>query len=246
MIEVNAVTKSFGGKAAVDDVSLWAAPGQITYLLGPNGAGKSTLLRMIAGLSTPTRGSVTIDGLRLVDHPYPLRTIGLSIGSGTVNPALTADQHLGWQAELGGVDRAAGGWALRQVGLGDVADRRVGNFSLGMLQRLAIASALLGDPDNLVFDEPANGLDVDGILWLRSFFTRLARKGKTLLIASHDLTEVEINGDHIITMGRGRVLADLTKDEMVARGHGPRRVESAYVDLTRASVEYRTGLVGQR
>ncbi|AVM00335.1 ABC transporter [Gordonia iterans] len=239
MIRISGVSKSYGDKTAVSGVALTAESGALTYLLGPNGAGKSTLLRLIAGLSSPDRGEVTIDGRRLVDHRQPLRTIGFNIASGSVNPALTAEQHLRWQAELGGVDRKAVGWALRQVGLAGVADRPVGKFSLGMLQRLGIASAILGDPQNLVLDEPANGLDVDGVLWLRDYFTYLAKKrGKALLIASHDLPEVAITADRIAVMGQGRLLADEPAADLLARGEGPRPLESVYVALTRHAVEY--------
>lgn len=238
MIEISGVSKSFGDKVAVDDVSFTAEQGAITYLLGPNGAGKSSLLNMVAGLSAPDTGAVLIDGKPLAEHRKPLLTAGFNMSSGKVNPTLTAAQQLRWQADLGGVRRDMVPWALRQVGLTEVADRRVGKFSLGMLQRLGLASSLLGDPDNLIFDEPSNGLDVDGILWLRSFFGKLARAGKTLLVASHDLAEVELNGDHIVVMGRGRILADMPKDEMARLGRPPRRIESAYVQLTRSSVEY--------
>ncbi|MFZ2510894.1 MAG: ATP-binding cassette domain-containing protein, partial [Gordonia sp. (in: high G+C Gram-positive bacteria)] len=164
MIEISDVSKTFGDKVAVDDVSFIAEPGTITYLLGPNGAGKSTLLNMVAGLSAPDVGAVRIDGKALGEHRKPLLTVGFSMTSGRVNPTLTATQQLRWQADLGGVSRDMVPWALRQVGLTEVADRRVGKFSLGMLQRLGLASSLLGDPDNLVFDEPSNGLDVDGVL----------------------------------------------------------------------------------
>lgn len=238
MIEISGVSKVFGETTAVDDVSFTAGPGTITYLLGPNGAGKSTLLSMVAGLAAPTAGAVLVDGKPLAEHRKPLLTVGFNMSSGRVNPALTAAQQLRWQADLGGVSRDMVPWALRQVGLTQVADRRVGKFSLGMLQRLGLAASLLGDPDNLVFDEPANGLDVDGILWLRSFFVKLARAGKTLLVASHDLAEVELNGDRIVVMGRGRLLADMSRDDLAALGRPPRRIESAYVQLTRNSVQY--------
>ncbi|MBF6212355.1 ATP-binding cassette domain-containing protein [Nocardia puris] len=241
MISVRGVTKRFGENVAVDDVSFEAEAGSITYLLGPNGAGKTTVMRMIAGLTRPTSGAIAINDKGLLEFRDTIREIGFSLGAFSRNPKHTAEQHLLWQARLGGVPAANVGRVLERVGLAAVARRSVGRFSYGMLQRLGIASALLGDPRTLVLDEPANGLDVEGTLWLRELVVGLAAEGKCLLVASHNLTEVEITGDRIVVMGKGKVLSDTSKDELVAKGTGPRRLESAYVDLTRGSVEYAAG-----
>lgn len=195
MITIENVSKVFRDRAALTDVSFTADDGEVTYLLGPNGAGKSTLLRSIAGLTSPDTGQILIDGARLADHAYPLCSVGFAVDGSAVNPRHTARQHLRWQAYLGGVDRRWVGQVLRTVALASVADKQVGGFSLGMRLRLAIAAALLGNPRTLVFDEPSNGLDVDGALWLRGLIRALADNGRCLLIASHDLPEIELTGD---------------------------------------------------
>ncbi|MGX1810667.1 ABC transporter ATP-binding protein [Nocardia sp. NPDC055321] len=238
MIAVRGVTKRFGGTTAVDEVSFDAEAGGVTYLLGPNGAGKTTVMRMIAGLARPSAGTITVNGRSLRDYPNTLGEIGFSLSAFARNPHHTAARHLTWQARLGGMPKSVVGEALDRVGLGPVAGRAVGGFSFGMLQRLGIASALLGDPKTVVLDEPANGLDIEGVLWLRDLVTGLAGEGKCLLVASHNLTEVEITGTRIVIMGKGRVLSDTTKDELVAKGTGPRKLESAFIDITRNSVEY--------
>ncbi len=241
MIEVAAVTKTFGTTVAVDEVSLRAEAGGVTYLLGPNGAGKTTVMRMIAGLAKPDSGAITINGTPLRALREVKREIGFSLSAQARNPKHTARQHLRWQARLAGIGGAAVTEALSSVGLAGAAERVVGGFSLGMLQRLGIASALLGDPQTVVLDEPANGLDVEGVLWLRDLLADLAGRGKTLLVASHSLGEVEITASRIVIMGQGRVLCDGSRDEVVALGSGPRRLESAYLEITRASVEYAAG-----
>lgn len=239
MITVSGLSKRYGGKAVVSEVGFEAPGGSITYLLGPNGAGKSTTMRMIAGLTTPDAGTVRINGRSLRELAEPMREIRFNLDTFARNPKHTARQHLLWQARLGGVPAADADAVLERVGLAEVARRPVGRFSLGMLQRLGIATALLGDPRTLVLDEPDNGLDVDGILWLRELLTGLAAEGRSLLVASHNLTEVEITADRIVIMGRGRVLSDASRDETLALGSGPRRLESAYTTVTRGSVEYR-------
>ncbi|MEU0544616.1 ATP-binding cassette domain-containing protein [Nocardia sp. NPDC005978] len=238
MIGVRGITKRFGDTVAVDEVSFDAEAGGITYLLGPNGAGKTTVMRMIAGLARPSAGVITVNGRSLRDYPNTLREIGFGLGAFARNPDHTATQHLLWQARLGGLPKSVVAPALERVGLEGVAKRTVGGFSYGMLQRLGIASALLGDPKTVVLDEPANGLDVEGILWLRELVSGLAAEGKCLLVASHNLTEVEITGTRVVIMGRGTVLSDTTKDDLVAKGTGPRRLESAYIEITRGSVQY--------
>ncbi|HLS78966.1 MAG TPA: ATP-binding cassette domain-containing protein [Nocardia sp.] len=238
MIEVTSVSKSFGAKTAVRSVDFRAEDGAITYLLGPNGAGKTTLMRMIAGLITPDAGTITINGSPLRELKNVIGEVGFSLGAFSRNPKHTAEQHLRWQARLGGLPDSTVAPVLERVGLGSVAERPVGKFSYGMLQRLGIASALLGDPRTVILDEPANGLDVEGTLWLRELLTGLAADGKCVMVASHDLTEVEITATRITIMGRGEVLSDATREETLAHGSGPRLLESAYLEITRNSVEY--------
>lgn len=238
MISVRGVSKHFGEKLAVDDVTFEARPGSITYLLGPNGAGKTTVMRMIAGLARTGSGTISVNGSAMSDFRSTITEIGFGLGAFARNPGHTAEQHLRWQARLGGLPTSKVGPALNRVGLDRVAKRPVGKFSYGMLQRLGIASALLGDPKTLVLDEPANGLDIEGILWLRELLLGLAAEGKCLLVASHNLTEVEITGTRVVIMGKGRVLSDTSRDELVAAGSGPRPLESAYVEITKDSVEY--------
>ncbi|MEU8899831.1 ATP-binding cassette domain-containing protein [Nocardia sp. NPDC048505] len=238
MIRVSGLSKRFGDKVAVGEAGFEAPAGSITYLLGPNGAGKSTTMRMIAGLTTPDEGTVEINGRPLRRLAHPMREVRFNLDTFARHPRHTATQHLKWQARLGGIPAAEIGPVLARVGLAEVAGRQVGRFSLGMLQRLGIATALLGDPRTLVLDEPDNGLDVDGILWLRELLTGLAAQGRTLLVASHNLTEVEITADRIVIMGRGRILSDADRDATLALGSGPRRLESAYLAVTRGSVEY--------
>ncbi|AHH19044.1 ABC transporter ATP-binding protein [Nocardia nova] len=238
MIRVRGISKRFRGTVAVSDVSFEAARGSITYLLGPNGAGKSTTMRMIAGLTRPDGGTVEINGRSLRRLERTMREVRFNLDTFARNPKHTAAQHLTWQARLGGIPADEVGQVLARVGLSHIGNRLVGGFSLGMLQRLGIATALLGDPQTIVLDEPDNGLDVDGILWLRELLTGLAAQGRTLLVASHNLTEVEITADRIVIMGRGRILSDADRDETLALGSGPRRLESAYLAVTRGSVEY--------
>ncbi|WP_063041390.1 ABC transporter ATP-binding protein [Nocardia grenadensis] len=238
MISVRGVSKRFGEKLAVDDVTFEAEPGSITYLLGPNGAGKTTVMRMIAGLARTGSGTISVNGSGLRDFRCTPTEIGFGLGAFARNPGHTAEQHLRWQARLGGLPASNIGPALDRVGLGRVAKRPVGKFSYGMLQRLGIASALLGDPKTLVLDEPANGLDIEGIIWLRELLLALAAEGKCLLVASHNLTEVEITGTRVVIMGKGRVLSDTSKDELVTAGSGPRPLEAAYIEISKDSIEY--------
>ncbi len=238
VIDVVGVTKTYGATTAVDDVSVRAQPGGVTYLLGPNGAGKTTVMRLIAGLAKPDSGDITINGAPLRAHRDLKREIGFSLSAAARYPKHTARQHLRWQARLAGIGVDDVESVLAEVGLESAATRLVGGFSLGMLQRLGIASALLADPKTLVLDEPANGLDVEGILWLRELFARLAARSKTVLVASHSLGEVEVTASWIYIMGRGTVLSSASRDDTLALGSGPRRLESAYLEITRGSVEY--------
>lgn len=241
MISLSGVSKRFGEKLAVDDVTFDAQPGAITYLLGPNGAGKTTAMRMIAGLSRPSSGTITVNGRDLREFSTTAGEIGFGLGAFARNPRHTAAQHLRWQARLGGIPTGQVDRALARVGLDSIAKRQVGKFSYGMLQRLNLAGALLSDPATIVLDEPANGLDVEGTIWLRELFLGLAAEGKCLLVASHNLTEVAITGSRVVIMGKGKVLSDTTNAELIALGSGPRPLEAAYVDITSGSIEYSAG-----
>ena len=219
MIEVQHLSKRYGDVVAVDDISFTVRPGHVTGFLGPNGAGKSTTMRMILGLDAPTSGSVLVDGRRYRQLNTPLRTIGALLDAGAVDDGRTAANHLLWLAYSNGIERGRVSTALELVGLGDVADRRVGTFSLGMRQRLGIAAALLGDARVLMFDEPTNGLDPDGIIWLRATMRHLAAEGRTVFVSSHLMSEVAQTADHVIVIGRGRIIADAPIDAIVAQ-HG--------------------------
>lgn len=225
MIEVKGLRKTYGDKVVVDDISMAAPDGALTYLLGPNGAGKSTMLRMIAGLSRPESGTALIDGQRIQDLRSPIASVGFSLSAAAIDPSLTATRQLGWQAELGGIDRARVPKMLKLVGLADAADKKVGDYSLGMRQRLGIANALLGDPQMLILDEPANGLDPAGIHWMRSLLRDYADRGGTVLLSSHLLHEIEIIADDIVVIGHGQIVAQGTKQELLA-GAGTRVVST--------------------
>lgn len=219
MIQAEHLTKRYGDVVAVDDISFTVKPGQVTGFLGPNGAGKSTTMRMILGLDAPTSGRVLINRRRYRELDAPLRTIGALLDAGAVDHGRTAANHLLWLAHSNGIARSRVGHVLDLVGLGDVADRRVGTFSLGMLQRLGIAAALLGDAGVLMFDEPTNGLDPDGIIWLRATMRRLAAEGRAVFVSSHLMSEVAQTADHVIVIGRGRIVADASLETIVAQ-HG--------------------------
>jgi ABC-2 type transport system ATP-binding protein len=236
MIETRGLTKRYGSTLAVDDLSLRVQPGRITGFLGPNGAGKSTTLRMILGLDTPSAGHALIGGHRYRDLAEPSRTVGSLLDAGALHPGRRARDHLAWLAAAGGIESGRVGRVLAQTGLSSVAGKRVGGFSLGMRQRLGIAAALLGDPPTLVFDEPVNGLDPEGVRWIRTLMRSLAAEGRTVLVSSHLISEMALTADHLIVIGRGRLLADTGMREFTAR-HAS--LEEAYLDLTEQSVEYR-------
>lgn len=210
MIEIRGLTKAYGEHLAVDDVSFTVHPGRVTGFLGPNGAGKSTTMRMVAGLNRPTSGTATVAGRPYREHEHPMRTLGVLLDAKAADPGRSARAHLRVVAAAGGVPRRRVDEVLDQVGLADVADRRLGSFSLGMGQRLGIAVALLGDPAAVMLDEPVNGLDVDGIQWIRRLLAELAAEGRTVLLSSHLMSELEMVADHLVVIGRGRVLADTT------------------------------------
>jgi ABC-2 type transport system ATP-binding protein len=216
-IEVKDVTKRYGATVAVDHLSFTVRPGIVTGFLGPNGAGKTTTMRMLLGLDAPSSGEVTVDGRSYRSLPAPMHAVGALLDAKAAFGGHTAAQHLRWLAQAGGVPRRRVAEVLELVGLSDVAGRRVGGFSLGMYQRLGIAAALLGDPRILLFDEPVNGLDPEGIRWIRSFLQRLAAEGRTVFLSSHLMSEMEETADHVIVIGRGRLIADTSIAEFTHR-----------------------------
>jgi ABC-2 type transport system ATP-binding protein len=213
-IELHDLTKRFGGVTAVDGLSLEIGEGTVTGFLGPNGAGKTTTLRMLLGLVTPTAGTATFDGRRYVDLDEPARHVGAVLEASSFHPGRRAIDHLRILAAAGGLPASRAAEALERVGLADSAKRRVGGFSLGMRQRLGLAAALLGEPQVLILDEPANGLDPDGVQWLRSFLRSQAGDGRTVLVSSHLLAEVSQTVDHVVILDRGRLLAHAPLDEL--------------------------------
>ena len=217
MIELKNLTKRYGETVAVDDLSFTIAPGRVTGFLGPNGAGKSTTMRMILGLDAPSGGGVTVNGRRYSDIPAPMHEIGALLDAKSAQGGRTAYQHLRWLAYAGAVPQRRIDEVLELVGLTEVAGRKVGGFSLGMSQRLGIATALLGDPRILLFDEPVNGLDPEGIRWIRSLLQHLASEGRTIFLSSHLMSEMEETADHVMVIGRGRLIADTSIDEFTQR-----------------------------
>jgi ABC-2 type transport system ATP-binding protein len=208
LIEARALTKRYDDTLAVDDLSFAVRPGVVTGFLGPNGAGKSTTMRMILGLDRPTSGSVLVNGKPFADHAAPLHEVGALLEARAIHPGRSARNHLLSLALTSGISRSRVDQVLDIVGLTAVAGQRVGGFSLGMGQRLGVASALLGDPQTLILDEPVNGLDLDGIRWIRSLLTRLADEGRTVFLSSHLMSEMAVTADHVIVIGKGRLLRD--------------------------------------
>src|SRR6478735_695225 len=208
MIEARTLTKRYDEKLAVDALSFTVRPGVVTGFLGPNGAGKSTTMRMILGLDRPSSGSVLVNGKPYAEHTAPLHEVGALLEARAVHTGRSARNHLRVLAATCGIGRARVEQVIDMVGLGDVADQRVAGFSLGMGQRLGVAAALLGDPHTLILDEPVNGLDLDGIRWIRSLLTRLADEGRTVFLSSHLMSEMAVTADHVIVVGRGRLLRD--------------------------------------
>jgi ABC-2 type transport system ATP-binding protein len=215
-IEVHQLTKHYGTTVAVDHLSFDVHPGRVTGFLGPNGAGKSTTLRMILGLDNPTTGSARIDGRPFAFHHQPLFTVGALLDPKAFHPGRSARNHLRGLALANGIGRRRVDDVLELVGLASVADKRAGGFSLGMGQRLGIASALLGDPSILILDEPVNGLDPDGILWIRNLLRSLAAEGRTVLVSSHLMSEMALTAEHLIVIGQGRLLADDSVEAVIA------------------------------
>lgn len=217
VIEVTELTKNYGDTRAVDRLSFTVGPGRVTGFLGPNGAGKSTTMRMVLGLDRPTAGAVRIDGLAYPALGRPLHRVGGLLDPGAAHPGRTARDHLWWLARSNGIARSRVGEVLGAVGLESAAGKRVGTFSLGMRQRLGIAGALLGDPPVLLFDEPVNGLDPEGVLWMRNLMKRLAAEGRTVFVSSHLMSEMALTAEHLIVIGRGRLLADTSMAEFIDR-----------------------------
>jgi ABC-2 type transport system ATP-binding protein len=220
VIEARGLTKRYGTTTAVDDLSFDVRPGQVTGFLGPNGSGKSTTMRMIMGLDRPDGGRATVNGLPYRQLPWPLHEVGALLEAKAIHPGRTAYRHLLYLAQANDIPRRRVDEVLALVGLENVAGKRAGKFSLGMGQRLGIAAALLGDPGVLLFDEPVNGLDPEGIRWVRTLLRHLAAEGRTVLVSSHLMSEMAITADHLVVIGRGRLIAETSVDEFIARSSG--------------------------
>ncbi|MFF1546345.1 ABC transporter ATP-binding protein [Streptomyces sp. NPDC058291] len=251
MIEVSELTKRYGGKTAVDQLSFTVRPGRVTGFLGPNGAGKSTTLRMILGLDAPTSGTAAVSGVPFRSHPRGLRHVGALLDAGQVHGGRSAEAHLAALARSNGIPRRRVGEVLGEVGLSEAAGRRVGGFSLGMRQRLGIAAALLGDPPVLLFDEPINGMDPEGVLWVRRLFRRLAAEGRTVFLSSHLMSEMENTADQLVVIGRARLVAAEPLRDFAARGtrHGvvvgtPQAAELAALLIAAGASVEREGPLG--
>jgi ABC-2 type transport system ATP-binding protein len=216
MIEAKGLTKRYGAKLAVDDLSFTVRPGVVTGFLGPNGSGKSTTMRMVMGLDFPSAGSVTVNGRPFAKLPWPLREVGALLEAKAIHPGRSAYAHLRMLAQTNRIPKARVDQVIELVGLESVARRRVGKFSMGMGQRLGIAAALLGDPSVLLFDEPVNGLDPDGIRWVRNLLKSLASEGRTVLVSSHLMSEMALTADHVVIIGRGRLITEMPMAELTA------------------------------
>ncbi|PQZ90308.1 multidrug ABC transporter ATP-binding protein [Arthrobacter sp. MYb227] len=215
MIRAEALTKVYGAKRAVDGVTFTVQPGKVTGFLGPNGAGKSTTMRMIVGLDRPTAGTVTVNGRKYAEHSAPLREVGALLEAKSVHKSRSARTHLRALAATHSIPNSRVDEVIELTGLGGVAKKKVGGFSLGMGQRLGIAVALLGDPQTLLLDEPVNGLDPEGVLWIRNLARHQASLGKTVFISSHLMSEMALTADHLIVIGRGRIIADAPIEQII-------------------------------
>jgi ABC-2 type transport system ATP-binding protein len=220
VIEARALTKDYGSKRAVDDLTFTVKPGLVTGFLGPNGSGKSTTMRLALGLDGPTAGDVTVNGKHYRDHAAPLHEVGALLEARSVHTGRSAYNHLLALAQTHGISRNRVDALVDFVGLHDVARKRAGQFSLGMGQRLGIAAALLGDPATLLLDEPVNGLDPEGIHWVRNLLRSLAEEGRTVFVSSHLMSEMSLTADHVIVIGRGKLIADTSVDEFVRMASG--------------------------
>jgi ABC-2 type transport system ATP-binding protein len=236
MIEARGLTKRYGSTVAVDGLSFDVRPGTVTGFLGPNGSGKSTTMRMLIGLDRPDAGQARIGGRRYRELRWPLQEVGALLEARGFHPGRPARAHLAALAASNGIPAGRVDAVLAQTGLSGVAGRRPGKFSLGMAQRLGIATALLGDPQVLLLDEPVNGLDPEGIRWIRNLLKSLAAQGRTVLVSSHLISEMALMADHLVVIGRGRLLADTTVGELSARANS---LEDAFFNLTAGASEYR-------
>ncbi|HLU73939.1 MAG TPA: ATP-binding cassette domain-containing protein [Nonomuraea sp.] len=216
MITLDRLTKRYGERAAVDGLTLQVKPGAVTGFLGPNGAGKSTTMRMILGLDRPTSGTALIGGIPYHRLDRPLRTVGALLDARAAHPGRSGRAHLLALARANGIPARRVTLVLERVGLAAVAGRRAGTYSLGMSQRLGIAAALLGDPEVLMFDEPVNGLDPDGVRWVRELMRSLAAEGRTVFVSSHLMSEMQLTADHLVVIGKGRLLADAPLSRLLA------------------------------
>lgn len=230
MIEARNLSKRYGHTTAVDDVTFTVEPGVVTGFLGPNGAGKSTTMRMIVGLDSPTGGSIDVNGRAYRRHKAPLHEVGALLEAKAVHPGRSARQHLKALAATHGIDSRRVDEVIEFSGLGSVAKKRVGEFSLGMGQRLGIAVALLGDPSTIILDEPVNGLDPEGVLWVRNLVKHLAGEGRTVFLSSHLMSEMTQVADHLIVIGRGKILADAPIQEVIGAGSSFTRVRADGAD----------------
>ncbi len=237
MIEASGLTKRYGATLAVDGLSFGLRPGVVTGFLGPNGSGKSTTMRLIMGLDYPDAGTVTVGRQPYRRLRWPLSEVGALLEAKAFHPGRSARAHLLALAAAGGIGRSRVGEVIRLVGLESVAGKRAGTFSLGMAQRLGIAAALLGDPAVLLFDEPVNGLDPEGVRWIRTLMRSLAAEGRTVFVSSHLISEMALTADRLIVIGRGRLLADTTVTELAARAGGS--LEEAFFGLAGESAEFR-------
>jgi ABC-2 type transport system ATP-binding protein len=215
MIEAVDLTKDYGRKRAVDGLSFTVRPGVVTGFLGPNGSGKSTTMRLVLGLDAPARGRVTVNGKRYREHPAPLHEVGALLEARSIHPGRSAQAHLLALAQTHGISKRRVQEMIDLVGLHDVAKKRAGQFSLGMGQRLGIAVALLGDPSTVMLDEPVNGLDPEGIHWMRNLLTSLAAEGRAVFVSSHLMSEMSLTAERLIVIGRGRLIADTTVEDFI-------------------------------
>ncbi|UJL45173.1 ATP-binding cassette domain-containing protein [Virgibacillus sp. NKC19-16] len=214
MIKLENLTKNYSDKTAVDHLSLTLKPGEVTGFLGPNGSGKSTTMKMVISLVQPTIGSVLVEGNKYTDYPEPFKKLGTLIDPSALDKNLTAKQHLSIIATAANIDLVRVDDMLKITGLENAKNKKVKSYSLGMKQRLGVATALISDPDAIILDEPFNGLDVDGIKWLRRLFKRLAREGKAVVVSSHLMSEIQAVADRVVIIGQGKLLADLTMEKM--------------------------------
>jgi ABC-2 type transport system ATP-binding protein len=230
MIEIDHVSKRFGNVIAVDDLSFTVRPGHVTGFLGPNGAGKSTTMRVVLGLGEPTAGAARVDGRSYRGIAHPLHHVGSLLDAGAVHAGRTAWLHLLSVAQSNGIGKSRTAEVLTLAGLDEVKNKKIGGFSLGMKQRLGIATALLGDPPVLIFDEPVNGLDPEGVQWIRELFKAFAAEGRTVLVSSHLMSEMALTADRLIIIGRGKLLADTTVDELTQASRSDVLVKSPQAD----------------